>query len=153
VVEWLQGVSSEVKVGRLVLEGAPTPGEVSFWLEERQAMLGGMPIEVRGFELTDQEVARLGALRLDLPLPDVAVRRGLDARSPLQDRVRRFEKVGKSGARFWSVVRAGLEVVVRHGRVGSEGREQRSAYRTEQLAAGEYRRRVRRKVAGGWVEV
>jgi predicted DNA-binding WGR domain protein len=152
-VDWLAGLVQPPRLRTLVLRAPLQPRELGYVLEQQRGLLGDVRIRLEGFELGDATLARLQGLDLVVPLPDAAPPRRADQRSTRQDRWRRFEKEGKRGGRFWSIVRDGATVVVRHGARGHEGREQRTSKRTDVAAAAEYERRVRRKVTAGWVEV
>lgn len=151
--EWLAGLEQRPGLQTLVLQAVSRPGEVAFWLEERQGLLVDVQLVIEAFELGDQTLARLKGLNLTLPWPDAAAPVRTDPTSTAQLSWRRFEKDQRSGRGFWSILREGDAVLVRHGRVGKAGREQRSELSSERAAGSEYERRVRRKVASGWEEV
>ncbi|MCA9567780.1 MAG: WGR domain-containing protein [Myxococcales bacterium] len=151
VTEWLEGLSSRPSCERLTLFESARAGEVGWLLEARRGFLADLPIEVRGIEISDADLRRLEGLTLELPVPDVAVARGVDRTSRRQEVLRRFERPAQG--RFWEVVREGSVVLVRYGPIGSAGREVRSELGTERAAASEYRKRVNRKIAEGWDEV
>ena len=65
---------------------------------------------------------------------------------------RRFELIGGSSAKFWSIAVSGNEVTVTYGRLGTKGQSQTksfpSAAQAQQHAAG----LMRQKLAKGYVE-
>lgn len=150
VTEWLEGLTEVPRAERILLRDCTRAGDVGWLLEQQAELLRDRPITVERIELSDADVGRLEGLHLVLPLPDVAVQRGVDRSSPRQEAWRRFERAKKE--RFWAVVREGAELVVHYGKIGSPGRTVRRSFDSVQAAAAEYRRRVNRKVAEGWTE-
>ncbi|MFO0750979.1 MAG: WGR domain-containing protein [Myxococcota bacterium] len=67
--------------------------------------------------------------------------------------MRRFELVEGSASKFWEVEVRGAEVVVRFGRIGSDGQTRRSRSTTRAAAAHEADKLVREKLGKGYAEV
>lgn len=151
VTEWLEGLSRPPGAERVELRDCLRAGDVGWLLDERRDVLVGVPLTIEGIELSDVDIGRLDGLWLTLPVPDVAVQRGVDRTSRRQETWRRFERAAKG--RFWTIVREGSTVLVRYGKVGRDGRLVRSSFDSTRAAAAAYRQRVNRKLAEGWEEV
>ncbi|MCA9617547.1 MAG: WGR domain-containing protein [Myxococcales bacterium] len=67
--------------------------------------------------------------------------------------MRRFELVAGSSSKFWEVEVDGADVVVRYGRIGTDGQTRRKAHRDAAQAATAADKLVREKVAKGYLEV
>ena len=65
---------------------------------------------------------------------------------------RRFEFVGGTSAKFWEVDRAGKDVTVRFGRLGTSGQQQTKSLRTLEAAQRHVEKLVGEKLAKGYVE-
>jgi len=145
-------VGRRAALGKLVIGPTPAAPRVVAALRRVASALEGVDIELVGVDLSDSDLADLSGLRIDTDLPDVAVRSDRVQVSPRQESLRRFERTGRS-RRFWQIVRVGSMLRVGYGAVGSAGTVREQRFPTEEKAAAEYRRRVRKKRAAGWEEV
>lgn len=65
---------------------------------------------------------------------------------------RRFEFVGGSSAKFWEISRAGRDVTVRYGRIGSAGQTVHKSLADDAAAVRHADKLIREKLAKGYVE-
>ncbi len=65
---------------------------------------------------------------------------------------RRFEFVGGSSAKFWSVIVTGVHVVVRFGRIGTEGQQQTKSFADADSALKHAEKLIGGKLAKGYRE-
>jgi len=75
------------------------------------------------------------------------------ASAPTTSRTRRFEFVGGNSAKFWQVTISGTNVLVRYGRLGSDGQLQEKEFPTAAAAHGHAERLIAQKLAKGYQEV
>ncbi|WP_390677833.1 WGR domain-containing protein [Aquisphaera giovannonii] len=66
---------------------------------------------------------------------------------------RRFELVEGGSAKFWEVARAGREVTVRYGRIGTDGQAKAKTLPDEAAALRHVEGLVREKTGKGYAEV
>jgi len=69
------------------------------------------------------------------------------------DRVRRFEFVGGTSAKFWEIGRAGAAVTVRFGRLGTDGQTQTKDLGSDAEASDHVARLIKEKLGKGYIEV
>jgi len=65
---------------------------------------------------------------------------------------RRFEFVGGSSAKFWEVRVEGCEILIRFGRLGTDGQQQTLVFPSPAKATSEAEKRAGQKLDKGYVE-
>ena len=65
------------------------------------------------------------------------------------DRVHRFEFVGAGSSKFWEISHRGPEVIVRFGRIGTNGQTQTKELGSETAAAFHVAKLIKEKLAKG----
>ena len=68
-------------------------------------------------------------------------------------RARRFEYVGGSSSKFWEVQIQGSDVIVRFGRIGTQGQSQTKSFPNTVTAVQHAEKLVREKTRKGYAEV
>jgi predicted DNA-binding WGR domain protein len=66
--------------------------------------------------------------------------------------LRRFEFIGGSSAKFWSVLVSGKAVTVKYGRLGTNGQSQAKSFSSNEKAQQHAEGLIRQKLAKGYVE-
>lgn len=116
----------------------------------------GSLITFRYQELTEGGVPRFPsyvAMRPEAPSPLTPRPASADRSAAPAQAARRFEFVEGNSSKFWEVSVAGTEIVVRYGRVGSEGRSTAKAFADEAAASRHVAKLVEEKLGKGYVEV
>lgn len=73
---------------------------------------------------------------------------------PIQaTRARHFEFIAGTSSKFWEITVRGKEVLVRFGRIGTEGQATTKTFVDEASAAKHAEKVIREKLAKGYVEV
>jgi DNA ligase-1 len=134
-------------------EAPPPPGSViTFRYQELSD--GGVPrfpsyVGVRrdAPESAGRAASSAEAVRRPAPAPKVAPAAGVDAA------LRRFELVDGSSRKFWEVSRKGGSVVVRFGRIGTDGQTQTKDFPDENAAEKHATKLIGEKVGKGYQEV
>jgi DNA ligase 1 len=124
--------------------------------EREQPPAIGSLITFRYQELSDRGVPRFPTyvgVRADSAQPLPTSKGDEDMSATTVNHTRRFEFKEGSSSKFWECTSDGTEVMVRFGRIGSQGQATRKAFASEQTAGQHVAKVVGEKLAKGYVEV